>query len=75
MEELEYAEQFHIQPQEVRRTVKAAWWTRWRLARLARLARRAYEASQQVEDWTRDLTPAARAAMRWCSIDSPQGGE
>jgi hypothetical protein len=62
----EYAEQYPtIQPQDVPKIVTVRAWERWLVLRAARAGRLAWQASQQVEDWTRDLTPDTRAAMRW----------
>ena len=60
-----YAEQFGGDPQDVSKRVKVVWWERWRTWEQARASRVAYSASEHVDDWTRDLTPDARAAMGW----------
>lgn len=39
-----YAEQFHVQPQDVEATVKLRWWHRWLLWRQASAAKNLHDA-------------------------------
>lgn len=54
-------------------TVRA--WERWLLFEQVRTARQAWQHAQQVEDWTRDLNPAERAAMRWALAETETQNE
>ena len=61
---MDFAEQFHIRPQDVRKTPVVVW-ERWLARRDALAARAATERSRVVEDWTRDLNAAEREAINW----------
>jgi hypothetical protein len=65
--DFQYAEQFGIQPQDVRASVKLTWWRRWVLRKQAYRARTAYERASHSDDWTKDLTEAERDAMDWAA--------
>lgn len=62
---IQYAERFRCHPQDVAGLVKVRWWYRLNEFDQAHAARQAYERSQQVEDWVRDLSASERAAMQW----------
>jgi hypothetical protein len=60
-----YAEQFHLDPQEVEGRVKLRWWYRWQTWEQARAARQAHEHSRVATNWAEELSAAELAAMRW----------
>lgn len=64
---IEYAETFHVAPQDVTRETKARWWYRWQAWTQAKNTREAYALAKQYKDVPQEL----RDVMKWAD-DSPQ---
>jgi hypothetical protein len=69
-----YAEQFHIDPQLVPKTVTVRTWLRWRLRENARNSRAAHEyANREGVEWAK-LPPETLRAMQWGNEEEMQNG-
>ena len=68
---LEYAETFHVAPQDVIKTTRARWWYRWQTWSRAKQTREAYGLAKQ---YGANVPPELREVMAWAH-DADAGGE
>ena len=67
MLELAYAKEFHIPPDQVRKTVTVEWWRRWLLGNKAEASREIWSLWMNGND--AQLTPGQQELRNWAMLE------